>query len=163
MSSFFIQMDREKIQTLIDEALQVDESIFLVDWVLGVGNKILVCVDGDNGVNLKDCIRISRHIEHNLLEEGVERDFSLEVTSPGADSPIKLIRQYKKNLGRELEITLQNEDKFKGTLQNVNDLGILLEWEEKEKKPIGKGNQIVIKQKEISYLTIKKAITIIKI
>lgn len=156
-------MDRDKIQNLIDEALQVDDSIFLVDWSLGVGNKILVSVDGDNGISLKDCIRISRHIEHNLLEEGVERNFSLEVSSPGADSPIKMLRQYKKNIGRVLEITLQNEEKLKGILQLADDICVMLEWEEKEKKPIGKGNHIVVKQREIIYSDIKKAITIIKI
>ena len=156
-------MDKQKVERLINEAIEVNQSLFLVEWSMGVGNKILVCVDGDEGVSLKECIRISRHIEHNLLEVDVERNFSLEVTSPGVGNPIHLVRQFKKNIGRSLEVITQNNEKFEGILTLADEEKIVLEWEAKEKKAIGKGNQKVIKTKKILYTEIKNARIIIKI
>jgi ribosome maturation factor RimP len=156
-------MDHKKVQDLINEALDLNKSLFVVDWSIGVGNKILVSVDGDEGANISECIRISRHIEHNLLEEGVERDFSLEVSSPGVENPIKFLRQYNKNIGRTLSVILNNDEKIEGTLKLVDEEKITLEWEAKEKKAIGKGNQKVTKQREVLYTEIKIAKTIIKI
>jgi ribosome maturation factor RimP len=156
-------MDKERVQKLIEEAVLANESLFLVDWSIGVGNKILVCVDGDNGLPLKECVRISRHIEHNLLEDEVERDFSLEVTSPGIGNPLKWPRQFKKNIGRQLIVILNNDEKYKGELKNANEQKIFLEWQEKEKKLNGKGNQKVTKNKEIFYTDIKTATIEIKI
>ncbi len=154
---------REKIQMLIKEAIDENKSLFIVDWSIGVGNKILVSVDGDTGVSLKECIRISRHIEHNLLEEGVERNFSLEVSSPGIGNPLTLVRQYKKNIGRMLEVIVKNEEKHEGLLQIADEEKIVLQWEAKEKKEIGKGNKKVLKEIEILYTDIKKATIVIKI
>lgn len=156
-------MDRQKVERLLNEALDVNQSLFLVDWSIGVGNKILVCVDGDEGVSLKECIRISRHIEHNLLEADVERDFSLEVSSPGIGNPIHLVRQYKKNVGRSLEVITENNEKYEGVLTLADEQKIVIEWETKEKKTLGKGNQKVTNTKEILYTEIKNARIIIKI
>ncbi len=69
-------------------------SFFLIDLDINASNKIMVTLDGDNGVTLQDCIDVSRAIEHNLDRE--EEDFSLEVASAGAASPLQQPRQYKK-------------------------------------------------------------------
>ena len=76
-------------------------------------NTIRVVLDGDEGVNLQDCMNISRAIEHNLDRE--EEDFSLEVTSAGAASPLELPRQYKKNIGRKLKVRT-GEEELEGNL-----------------------------------------------
>ncbi|OYX28468.1 MAG: ribosome assembly cofactor RimP, partial [Flavobacteriales bacterium 32-35-8] len=73
-------------------------SIFLIDLTITDSFKIIIGIDGDNGVVLQDCIDVSRAVEGNLDRE--EQDFSLEVASVGVGSPLKMIRQYKKNIGR---------------------------------------------------------------
>ncbi|NER12689.1 ribosome assembly cofactor RimP [Leptobacterium flavescens] len=146
---------KDKVQTLLDEAFDEYKSLFLIDFTISSDNKIRVIMDGDNGVTLDDCIKVSRHIEHNLDRE--EEDFSLEVMSPGATEPIKHNRQYAKNVGRKLEVkTLENE-KFEGTLVNVAEEGVKLEWKAREPKPVGKGKITVVKEKEIPFSDIVEA------
>ena len=100
-------MERKNIIKLVDEAILENQQLFLIDLIISSDNKITVIVDGDNGVPLKECIRISRHIEHNLDRDII--DFSLEVTSPGITEHLVNKRQYKKNLGRTLKITTELE------------------------------------------------------
>ena len=88
-------MDKNKINTLIEEAIEANSELFLVDWSLSAGNKIEVLVDGDNGLPIDEVVRISRHIEHNLDREA--EDFSLTVSSPGLSRPLEMPRQYIKN------------------------------------------------------------------
>ena len=147
-------MERKVIIKLVDEAILENQQLFLIDLIISSDNKITVVVDGDNGVPLKECIRISRHIEHNLDRETT--DFSLEVTSPGATEPLVNKRQYKKNLGRILEITTDIE-KLEGTLTEVNENNVVLEWKSREPKAIGKGKITVIKKEALPFENIKQA------
>ncbi|MDP5230640.1 MAG: ribosome assembly cofactor RimP [Cellulophaga sp.] len=152
-------MFKEKVLALLETGLQENESIFLIDFTLGAGNKINITLDGDNGVTLKDCIAISRAIEHNLDRE--EEDFSLEVASVGATTPMIMPRQYKKNIGRELEVKTQDA-KFEGFLTDANDQEITLEWESREPKPVGKGKVTVQNKQTIRFSDIQEAKVIIK-
>jgi len=102
---------------------------------------------------------LSRAIEHNVDRE--EHDFSLEVASAGATSPLKLPRQYKKNIGRNLEVRTATNT-FKGNLTEANAKAISLEWKAREPKPIGKGKITVNKKEEIAYATIVEAKVMIK-
>ncbi len=159
-SPLFIQkMEREIVKKLVDEAIDENEKLFLIDLKISPDNKIVVIVDGDTGVSLKECIRISRHIEHNLDRETT--DFSLEVTSPGATEPLVNKRQYKKNLGRALQVTTE-EATFEGKLIEIDDTKIVIEWKTREPKPIGKGKVTVTKITKIPYTDIKKATVKIK-
>ena len=148
-------MKKETVESLVNEAVAENERLFLIDLSFSSDNKIIVIVDGDDGVPLKECIRISRHIEHNLDRE--EEDFSLEVTTPGATSPITNKRQYKKNIGRVLQVKTDTEN-FEGVLIESNDQGITLEWKAREPKPIGKGKVTVVKNATLTYDIIKEAI-----
>ena len=76
--------------------------MYLVDLSISENNKIQVIVDGDNGVPLSECIRISRSVDNNLDRE--EEDFSLEVTTPDIAHPLKVKRQYIKNINRILKV-----------------------------------------------------------
>jgi len=152
-------MFKEKVTALLEAGLKENESIFLIDFTLGAGNKINITLDGDHGVTLKDCIAISRAIEHNLDRE--EDDFSLEVASVGATTPMVMPRQYKKNIGRELEVKTQDA-KFEGVLTEADDQGITLEWKSREPKPIGKGKVTVQKKQVIGFSDIQEAKVIIK-
>ena len=139
----------------MNEALASNAELFLIDFSMSSAGDIEVVVDGDNGVSLEECIRISRHIEHNLDRE--VDDFSLRVITPDITQPLVNARQYHKNIGRTLKVQTEKE-KYIGTLVSFDDNVITLEWKEKEPKPIGKGKHIVAKKKEIKLDEITKAI-----
>jgi ribosome maturation factor RimP len=149
---------KEKVNQLLAEGLEEKPSIFLIDMTITESFKIIVTLDGDHGVVLQDCIDISRAIEHNLDRE--EQDFSLEVASAGVSSPLKHVRQYKKNIGRTLEVKT-NTETIEAVLTDATDEKIVLEWEAREPKKIGKGKETVQKRVEIPYSEIKEAIVII--
>jgi ribosome maturation factor RimP len=146
---------REKVLQLLAESIHEKPSIFLIDLAITDAFKIIVTIDGDTGVQLQDCIDISRAIENNLDRE--EQDFSLEVASVGVGSPLKLVRQYIKNIGRTLIVKLAAET-IEAQLVDANDNFITLAWEAREPKKIGKGKETVQKRQEIPYSDIKEAI-----
>lgn len=150
---------KEKVAELLNQALEERPSLFLISLTIGSGNKITVTLDGDNGVNLQDCIDVSRAIEHNLDRE--EEDFSLEVASAGATSPLQKPRQYKKNIGRTLKVKTETEQ-IEAEITDANDDFIVLEWKAREPKKIGKGKETVSKRAEIPYGDIKEAVVVIK-
>lgn len=148
---------KEKINTLLAEGLAEKPSLFLIDLTITDAFKVIITLDGDNGVVLQDCIDISRAIEHNIDRE--EQDFSLEVASVGVGSPLKLVRQYKNNVGRKLIVqTNTNTEKIEAELVEANDNFIILSWKAREPKKIGKGKETVQKRLEIPYSEIKEAI-----
>jgi len=139
---------------LVKEAIAENEALFLIDLSISPDNIIKVIVDGDEGVVLSECIRISRHVEHNLDRE--ETDFSLEVTSPDVTDPIVNKRQYNKNLNRTLKVKT-NDESIEGNLIEIDENNITLQWKAREPKPIGKGKQTVVKEKKIPMDEIKQA------
>ncbi len=147
-------MNQETVKNLVVEALEENERLFLIDLKFLPANKIVVVVDGDDGVPLKECVRISRHVEHNLDREA--EDFSLEVSSPGATEPLVNKRQYRKHLGRTLKVTTETQ-KYEGVLTNYTDEEIQLEWKTREPKPVGKGKTTVVKTATIKHEDINKA------
>jgi ribosome maturation factor RimP len=146
---------KDKVNDLLTQVLIDKPSVFLIDLTITDSFKIIVNLDGDNGVVLQDCIDVSRAIEGNLDRE--EQDFSLEVASVGVGSPLKLVRQYKKNVGRTLIVKLETQT-IEAELVEANDNFIILSWEAREPKKIGKGKETVQKRQEIPYTEIKEAI-----
>lgn len=147
-------MDQDLVRKLVDEAVGENDSLFLIDLSFLPSNKIKVIVDGDEGISLKECVRISRHVEHSLDRE--EEDFALEVTSPDITQPLSVERQYRKNINRVLKVKTE-EGEVEGTLVDVNEEGISLRWKTREPKPIGKGKVTVEKNATIAYQNIKEA------
>lgn len=152
-------MFKDKVAQLLDKVLTENESLFLIDFSIGDNNAIKVVLDGDNGVSLKDCMMVSRAIEHNLDRE--ETDFSLEVTSAGATAPLQMARQYKKNIGRKLAVKTA-DDKYEGNLTEATPDSITLEWKAREPKPVGKGKVTVRKKEKIAISEIEEAKVILK-
>lgn len=148
------------VKDLIEAGLNERSDLFLIDLKIGADNKISVVIDGDEGVTVEDCVFMSRAIEHHLDRE--EEDFSLDVASAGATSPLINKRQYKKNIGRTLEVTAKPDLQLEGELAEVDDDGITLEWKAKEPKPVGKGKVTVKKQAKIIYDDVLEAKVIIK-
>ena len=159
LPSFYkIMTFKEKVLELLNEALKDKPSVFLIDLSINEANKITITLDGDTGVILQDCIDISKAIDSNLDRE--EQDFSLEVASAGVSSPLKLVRQYKKNIGRTLKVKTVSET-IEAQLESANDEVIELTWSAREPKKIGKGKETVVKNQQIPYSEIKEAIVTI--
>lgn len=151
-------MLKEKVENLLEEAFEENNSLFLIELKIDGSNHISVVIDGDQGVTVNDCIAVSRKIEHNLDRE--EEDFSLEVTSAGVSQPLQYPRQYKKNIGRKLAV-VTSKDKMEGELVKVEDGKITLQWKAREPKPVGKGKVTVRKEAVVPMEEIKEAKVII--
>jgi ribosome maturation factor RimP len=123
---------KDKVQELIAVALAERPELFLVDFSINEANKISINLDGDQGVSLQDCIDLSRAIENQLDRE--EQDFSLEVASAGVSSPLKFIRQYKKNIGRTLQVKITESADIEAKLVAADEEKITLEWQAREQK-----------------------------
>ena len=147
------------VAELVEKALETRPNLFLISLEVTPENSIRVIIDGDDGVSVQDCIDMSRAIEHNLDRE--EQDFSLEVLSAGATEPLQLKRQYKKNVGRELKLKTE-ADTFKGTLTEMDDKTVTLQWKTREPKPVGKGKHTVQKEVKVPYEDIVEAKVLIK-
>ena len=121
---------KEQIRDIITEKIEADDC-FIVDVKVSASNKITVLIDSMDGVNIDYCIQISRMIESSFDRD--EEDFELEVSTPGLGQPLKVIYQYKKNIGREVEVTPFESAPFKGKLVEVNEDGFVVEEEKKVK------------------------------
>ena len=131
-------MDYTLVQKLIFELeLIIDEfpELFLVDLtVKGVSGKqlVLVLIDSESGLPIEMCSLISRKLLTKIEEKDlIEGTFNLEVSSPGIDKPISLPRQYKKNIGRKLEIETLDGEIFEGELKKIEEQTIALYLKER--------------------------------
>jgi ribosome maturation factor RimP len=147
-------MNQAALKDIVDEALALNESLYLIELSISVNNKVQVVVDGDNGVSLSETMRISRVINDNFDRE-VE-DFSLEVSTPDIAHPLKVKRQYIKNLNRILKVKTEEEE-LEGTLVTADEDKIVLQWKAREPKPVGKGKVTVDKTATLEYTEIKEA------
>ncbi|MBR4739413.1 MAG: ribosome assembly cofactor RimP [Bacteroidales bacterium] len=116
-------IEKIKILELVNQALEGTDK-FLVSLKITPDNRIYVDIDGDNGVTIYDCIELSRAIEGQLDRD--EEDFALDVSSAGADQPLKLTRQYLKNIGREVEAVTFDGQKTVGELTAADEEHITL-------------------------------------
>ena len=157
MSPLFIKSMtfKEKVSTVLAECLLEKSSIFLTELVITDAFKVIVSIDGDDGVALQDCIDVSRYMDAHLDRE--EQDYSLEVASVGVGSPLKLVRQYKKNVGRTLIVKTGTET-IEAELVEATDDFVILSWQAREPKKIGKGKETVQKELKLPYGNIKEAI-----
>ncbi len=152
-------ISKQKIENLAQERLN-EIGAFLVNINIDEQNKILVEIDADNGVSINDCVSVSRNIEHNLDRE-IE-DFELTVTSCGLDKPFKILRQYEKNIGKEVEVKTTNGEQIQGVLLEVSPQQIVLQTQIKERVERKKKKQTVVKQHHINFDNIKQTKLIIK-
>ncbi|MDW3196409.1 MAG: ribosome maturation factor RimP [Cytophagales bacterium] len=138
MSALSVEKQVETI--LLEEILKEDEDLFLVE-VSHKGNsgnsKLQVLIDGDQGLDIDRCARVSRQLGAQLEElDIIPGKYTLEVSSPGIDQPLKLKRQYVKNIGRSLKVELNDGEKKEGVLTAVEDEHFELEVMNKKEKVI---------------------------
>lgn len=151
---------RKNIETLLNDFLRTREDLFLIDLKFSAGDDITVILDGDNGVSVQDCLDASRAIEFNMDRE--EHDFSLQVMSAGLSEPLSIPRQFHKNIGREIEVLLNDSAEIEGELAKVDEEKITLVLRYRKPKEVGKGKVDVEEEKEIPYSDIKKALVVLK-
>ena len=125
-------IEKIKILEMVSAALEGTEK-YLVNLKITPDNRIFVDIDGDQGVTIDDCIELSRAIEGQLDRE--EEDFELNVSSAGADQPLKLTRQYRKNLGREVEVVTMDGEKLTGTLTEAGEEGFTVRTAGDKRQP----------------------------
>ena len=128
-------MNAEKrVIELVEEKIADKPNLFLVSAKLHSDGKLIILVDGDNGIGIDDCVAISRHVGFHLEEENViETAYTLEVSSPGLDTPLTMPRQYTKNIGRTLAIKMTDGTKREGILSGITEDAIIIDETIKEK------------------------------
>jgi len=154
---FILNILKEKVEQLITEGVEGTD-IFLVKLTVSSSNDINVVLDSDSGLTLSDCRSISRVIETSLDRD--DEDFSLTVSSSGVGEPL-VLRQYMKNVGRKVRVTLIDGEIIEAKMVAADDKGIELEWKSRQKKPTGKGKITVVNNKLLNYQSIKQTIVLI--
>lgn len=146
MENSIVKQLTEKVEALI-----VDSALFLVDLTISSSNNIKIYIDGDAGVTIEAVSKINRALYRQLEEENfLNGDFSLEVSSPGVDEPLKFLRQYHKNIGRKVEVTLNEGTPVEGILKAASEEAITIEETAGKKKET--------KETVIPFSNIKKTV-----
>ncbi|MDF2430667.1 MAG: ribosome maturation factor RimP [Mucilaginibacter sp.] len=146
----------KKVKELVEEKISDKPNLFLVDVKMHANGKLMILVDGDTGIGIDDCVAISRHVGFRLEEENViETAYNLEVSSPGIDAPLTSLRQYVKNIGRNLAIKMADGTKREGKLNGITEDAIIIEEKIKEK---GKKAELVESIIPISQITETKVL-----
>ncbi|MCO5949983.1 ribosome assembly cofactor RimP [Mucilaginibacter flavidus] len=118
----------KRVKELVEEKIADKPHLFLVDVKFHSNGKLMILVDGDNGIGIDECVAISRHVGFHLEEENViETAYNLEVSSPGIDTPLTLTRQYTKNIGRNLAIKMADGAKREGKLSGITEDAVIIE------------------------------------
>lgn len=131
---YYSQMiSTKQISSVVEEGIK-DTDIFLVEAEVSTGNHIRVYIDSPGGVTIEECANVSRIIESGLNRE-IE-DYELEVSSPGLNAPLKVLRQYLKNIDRKVEVIKKDGIKFSGKLIHTDEQGIVLEVRENKQENI---------------------------
>ncbi|MFM8912545.1 MAG: ribosome maturation factor RimP [Flammeovirgaceae bacterium] len=126
----------QKIRELAEAGL-TNSAHFVVDVTISKykPQKVTVFVDGDKGISIDDCADLSRYLGEKLDEENVMADaYTLEVSTPGIDHPLKLNRQYFANIGRQVKVLLKDKEIVKGRLVAANSAAISVETQNKDSK-----------------------------
>lgn len=152
-------MSEQAVDTLkkLLQPLLVDD-IFLVDIRIKPTNNFKIFLDADSGLGIEKCIRINRALYKQMEEAALypDGDFSLEVSSPGVDEPLRMHRQYQKNVGRNVQVTYIDGTIKEGKLTAVNEEAIDIEYTE------GKGKKALTHQLTIPFQEIKQTKVLIQ-
>lgn len=145
-------IDKLKVMELVRDTLD-GSPLFMVGMKITTDNRIFIDIDGDEGVTIDDCISVSRAVENSLDRD--EEDFELNVSSAGADSPLKMPRQYKRHIGRTLSVTANDGEKNEGTLVASDDEGFTIEIPKTKKQPA--------EERHYDYTDIQSAHVVVRI
>lgn len=142
----------EQVKNYIAEAIEGTD-LFVVDLKFLPRNRIVILLDGDKGVGIDECAKVSRHVSHKMEEDNlIEGAHTLEVSSPGVDHPLKFARQYPQHIGRNLHVLLKDGKEFEGKLLSIEGEKIAVEAKIKEK-----GKKPFLEEKTFELEEIKEA------
>lgn len=146
-----IESQIQEIENLVDKVLASEPEYFRVGVKIKPTNNVKVYIDGDKGISIEKCVYFNRQLYKLIDEKGMfpPGEFSLEVSSPGVNEPLKFHRQYQKNIGRPVEVIFNDDSKKEGKLVQVTDADIIIEQQ------TGKGKKAVIQQIVIPFQNIK--------
>lgn len=150
-------IDKKRVLELAEERIEErDSKLYVVEITISADNRIAVDLDREEGfVTIDDCISVSRNIEHNLDREA--EDFSLEVSSAGMTKPFRVLKQYIKNVGREVRVqTLEHGKALEGLLKSADENGFVIETKEKKKIEGKKKKEWVIQEIPFNYNEVKE-------
>ena len=148
----------ENLRVQLGEILKSEEDLFLVDFIFkgsGRGGKLTILLDGDNGISIDQCASISRRLSR-FMDENIELEspLTLEVSSAGLDHPISMLRQYQKNVGKNIKTTLNDSTEVEGKLLSATDDQITIEVLKDKKKKL-------TEERNINFEDINKTIVLI--
>ena len=149
-------ISKKKVQALAEERIEeLDKGLYIVEITISSGNVIRIELDAEKGnVAIEDCVSVSRNVEHNLDRE--EQDFELQVSSAGLDKPLRVVKQYIKNIGEEVKVKLKEKGKIEGVLKSADNNGITIETATKERLEGKKKKVTVVKEHHLSFEEIKE-------
>jgi ribosome maturation factor RimP len=150
---------KEKIHSLAEPFIE-GNGMFIVQLEINSSNKITLVIDSMKGVDIDDCVNLSRVIESGLDRDA--EDFELEVSSAGIGVPFKVIQQYHKNISKDIEVVLKSGIKIKGTLLSVDDQGFNISFEKKVKTEDKKKKQLLVENKYLLFEEASKVYNLLK-
>ena len=132
----------KQLEQLLAEVLEERPGLFLVEIRIKPTNNVKIFIDGDEGVTIETCVKVNRQLYKRIEEAAIwpEGDFSLEVSSPGIGEPLKLLRQYAKNIGRSVEVVKLDGSVTEGVLKSADDTTIVVE----ETKGKNKKKEVIV-------------------
>ena len=145
-------VEKNVINSLVEEKLKGTD-YYIVEISVRPDNMISIEIDNDNGVSIDDCVALSRYVEEKLDRE--KEDFELEVGSSGITSPFKILRQYEKNIGKEVEMLLKSGIKLTGILKAADEKDVTITLEKKVKSEGAKRKTTIEEDRTYSYDEIK--------
>ena len=145
-------IDTKKIVEAVTRKLEGTD-LFVVECTSTPGNEIELTIDSDTSVGIDACAELSRAVEAELDRE--EEDFSLTVMSAGIGSELRTLRQYRKLVGRSVEVLLTSGIKILAKLDEVSEEGITLSYEEKQAVEGKKKKQLVTVTRTYPFAEIK--------
>jgi ribosome maturation factor RimP len=147
----------QAIEDLVAQLLSESDDVFLVSVRIKPTNNIKVFLDADTGLSIDKCVKINRQMYRTIEENAWYPDgnFSLEVSSAGVEEPLKMLRQYKKNIGRNVEVILNDDSVLEGKLLEANENLVQIELIE------GKNKKAVTVVKDIPFDQIKQTTVLI--
>lgn len=148
----------QQIEQLVEKLLAEYPEYFLIQVKMKPTNNVKVFIDGDNGLSIEKCVFFNRQLYKQIEESAMypAGEYSLEVSSPGLDEPLKMHRQYSKNIGRDVEVVFIDGTKKEGKLLQVTEADIIIE------NTTGKGKKAVTQQVVIPFVNIKSTTVQIK-
>lgn len=113
-------ISKETVRQIVEAWIEEAGDFFPVDLKVAAGNLISIEIESERGsVNIDDCAALNNYIEARLNRE--EEDYSLEISSAGIGQPFKVYRQFVKHIGKDVEVSLRNGQRFVGVLQSADE------------------------------------------